>query len=114
MGAHLERWTDRTPEPRPAFGLAREAERMPMPVVPADPDVVEGDTPAPPDPSRERGPFVTYLLLPWSYDRTTGESWHRLKCRLGRHEIGGGHTMQIGGDLVFVERRCRWCEAAPA
>lgn len=85
---------------------------MPVHVLPAE--AVELDEPVPPSPGRGHGPFVTYLCLPWSYDRTSGEGWHRLKCRLGRHEIAGGHTMQIGGDVVFVERRCRWCEASPA
>lgn len=38
--------------------------------------------------------------------------WHRLRCRTGHHEILGGHQMQIGNRFVYIERRCRWCDAA--
>jgi len=27
--------------------------------------------------------------------------------------MAGGHTMQLGSSIVFIERRCRWCEAEP-
>jgi hypothetical protein len=105
-----ELWTERTPEQghlfgrAPTFGVAGEAERAPQEAPPA---------PLPEDgrkPPRERGPFVTYLSLPWSYgDRSTWDRWHRLRCRCGRHELRGGDTMQLGGTVVFIERRCRWC-----
>ena len=113
MADHPELWTERTPERRymydkpPSFGLARDAERM-----------REG-VPPPPRLStrkrrRERGPFVTYLRLPWSYgDRSASDSWRRFQCRRGRHVMGGGHTMQLGSAAVFVERQCRWCGAPP-
>jgi len=65
-------------------------------------------------PRRERGPFLTYLQLPWSYgDSRSGDSWHRVQCLLGRHRMGGGHTMQVDGILTYIERRCRWCGTAP-
>ncbi len=114
MAEHPELWTDRTPERRflfdrpPTFGLARDAERMREGVPPAH------RTTAGRKRRRERGPFVTYLRLPWSYgDGNGGEVWHRMKCRWGRHQMGGGHTMQLGSAVVFVERRCRWCGTEP-
>jgi hypothetical protein len=47
----------------------------------------------------------------WS-SRDTGPAdlWHRLMCRFGRHDIRGGHTMQLGSEFVYVERRCQWCD----
>ncbi len=78
------------------------------------------DTPPPPAPGpaepprhrRERGPFLTYLFLPWSYgEREPGERWHRVRCRFRRHEMAGGEMVQLGGEIVFLERRCRWCGA---
>ena len=61
---------------------------------------------------RARGPFLTYLGMPWSYgDRDSSDRWHRLQCRRGRHEMHGGHTMQVDGAVVFIERQCRWCDA---
>lgn len=105
-----EPWTERTPEPRymydrvPTFGVARDAERMRQGVPP------ERRRPAYRKRRRERGPFVTYLRLPWSYGESApGDRWHRLRCKQGRHDLTGGHTMQLGGDVIFVERRCRWC-----
>jgi hypothetical protein len=70
----------------------------------------------PPPPPPERGPFVTYLCMPWSYgdSDTLADKWRRLRCRRGRHEISGGHLMQVGGSETFIERRCRWCGAVPA
>ena len=112
MAEHPDLWTERTPEHRylfdrpPSFGLARDAERM-----------RDGIPPVIPRPSRrkprgERGPFVTYLRLPWSYgDRSAGDVWHRMQCMRRRHEMMGGHTMQLGSDVVFIERQCRWCGA---
>jgi hypothetical protein len=111
MAEHPELWTEKTPERdlfgrTPAFGAAREAARRAQEPPPADAtaDALEA--------GRERGPFMTYLCLPWSYgDRTPRDRWHGLQCRWGRHEMGGGHTMQLGGTDVFIERRCRWCAA---
>ena len=111
MAEHPDLWTERTPERylfdrTPAFGVAREVDRLAEDVV-VDPEPV-----VPRKPTRERGPFVTYLFLPWSYgDREPGDFWHRIRCRLGRHEMCGGHTMHLDGALVFIERRCRWCDA---
>ena len=109
MAEHPELWTEKTPAPRhlfdrvPAFGLARDAERLPLEV--AEPEPVE-----PSKPPRDRGPFVTFLCLPWSYgERDPGARWHRLQCRWWRHEMSGGHPMQLSGTVVFIERRCRWC-----
>ena len=114
MAEHPELWTEQTAEQRylfdraPTFGVAREAERMRQGIPP---------TPRTPDPRkrrRERGPFVTHLRLPWSYsERNSGDIWHRIQCRWGRHQMSGGHTMQLGSTLVFVERRCRWCGSPP-
>ena len=111
MAEHPELWTDRSPErtlfDRTAtFGLTRKATRQP-PEAPPEP------APAPARrPRRERGPFLTYLCLPWSYsDDTTAERWHRMQCRLGRHRMGGGNTMQLDGTVIFLERQCRWCGA---
>lgn len=112
MAEHPELWTERTPAPRhlfdraPAFGLAGEVERLSQEAAP-DPVPLE-----PRKPPRERGPFLTYLCLPWSYgDRRRGDRWRRMQCRRRRHEMTGGHPMQVGGDITFIERRCRWCGA---
>ena len=114
VGEELELRGETTPA-RPStldgtqrFGLARAAELVPD----------EPPPEAPPARSllarrREPGPFMTYLCLPWSYgERDSFARWHRLRCRLGRHDVVGGHVMQLGGDDVFVERQCRWCGAA--
>lgn len=113
MAEHPELWTEKTPEPRylfdrqPTFGLAREAEQMRQGIPPARRVGRK--------PRRDMGPFLNHLRLPWSYgDGQGGERWHRMRCRLGRHEMAGGHTMQLGSAVVFIERRCRWCESAPA
>jgi hypothetical protein len=101
MAEHPELWTEKTPE--------RVPDRTPA--VPASQDL---EPPPPPPARRERGPFLTYLFLPWSYgdgDRQPGEAWHRMKCRLRRHQMVGGHMVQVGGDIVFLERTCRWCGA---
>ena len=112
MAEHPELWTERTPEQRylfdrpPSFGLARDAERMRDGIPPVIPRTTRRK------PRRERGPFVTYLRLPWSYgDRSAGDVWHRMQCMRRRHEMMGGHTMQLGSDVVFIERQCRWCGA---
>ena len=111
MAEYPELWTEKTPEKRhlydvvPTFGAAHDAELMRNGHPPA---------PRPPrPPRRERGPFITYLRLPWSYgDRSPGDFWRRVQCRRGRHVMGGGHTMQLGSSMVYVERTCRWCGAA--
>jgi hypothetical protein len=112
VAEHPELWTDRTPERRtqldraPRFGLARDVERLPLDAFQA-PEVLPRIRPS--RPVRVRGPFLTYLWLPWSYgDRETGGRWHRMRCRLGRHQMDGGQTVQLDGEVVFIERRCRW------
>ncbi len=73
MAEHPELWTDTTPEQRylfdrpPSFGLARDAERMRGGITPVIPRTRVGKV------RRVRGPFVTYLRLPWAYgDRSGG------------------------------------------
>lgn len=111
MAEDLDRWTERTPhlfDRAPAFGAAREAEQLDgaLPPPPVDP--------LPTAPRRERGPFVTFLRMPWSYgDRGERDLWHRIRCRLGRHEPSGGHPMHVAGEVVYIERRCRWCGVDP-
>lgn len=39
--------------------------------------------------------------------------WHRLLCRLGRHDVRGGQQIQVGGRFVHVERCCVWCRSKP-
>ncbi len=113
MAELQQRRTERTPEHRdrsaraPTFGLSRHAELLPE--VPLELARTEAAAPR-----RELGPFLTYLCLPWSYgDRARGDLWHRLQCRWKRHQLDGGHVIQVGGDAVFVERRCRWCGQQP-
>ena len=114
MAEHPELWTERTPEPladrTPVLGVSHELARI-------GEETPHEEPPPPREPRRERGPFVTYLFLPWSYgdgDRQPGESWHRMKCRLRRHQMTGGHMVQVGGELVLVERSCRWCGGTEA
>lgn len=104
-----ELWSERPTEKKylynrePSFGVARDAERMRQ-GIPPEPFVRTTK------PRRERGPFVTYLRLPWAYgDRSPGDAWHRMRCWRGRHDMAGGHTMQLGSAVVFIERECRWC-----
>lgn len=47
-------------------------------------------------------------------DGRSAELWHRFRCRTGHHDFRGGHQMQFGSRFEFIERRCIWCEAAPA
>lgn len=50
----------------------------------------------------------------WRASRdNVGDRWHRLQCRLDRHEMHGGEQVQLGSRLVHVELRCRWCSAKP-
>ena len=115
MAEDLERWTEKTPERQslldrtPALGRAAQVQRLREEInQPSDPPAI------PPKPPREWGPFMTYLQMPWSYgDRCPGDFWHRVRCRVGRHEIAGGHPMQLAGAVVFVERHCRWCGLEP-
>lgn len=111
-----ERWTDRTPERHssfdlePASGRAEQVQRL------RDELAADQESAAVPEPpGREWGPFMTCLQMPWSYgDRGPGDFWHRIRCRVGRHEISGGHPMQLDGAVVFIERHCRWCGIVPA
>ena len=60
-------------------------------------------------PRRRRG---SRLRQWWAgSERRPADLWHRLRCRTGHHEQRGGHLMQLGNRFVFVERRCRWCDA---
>ncbi len=114
MAETLEPWSDRTPERHlfgraPRFGLANDADRR------LEGPAAGGPPAEPPRRRRERGPFLTYLSLPWSYSDQPGrDRWHRFQCRRGRHEMTGGHDQHIGGTIVYVERQCRWCAASPA
>lgn len=110
-----EIWTEKTParpglfDRAPTFGVAHEAERLA-----AQPPPEAADENEPRKPRRQHGPFLTHLLLPWSYgDRSPGDRWHRLQCWRGRHALVGGHAMQLDSAIVFVERRCRWCGSLP-
>ena len=110
MAEELELWTERTPEVQPdrtpEVGATSDLERMPQELEEVDPG------PVPAEITRERGPFATYLFAPWSYgegDRRPGEAWHRMRCRMRRHQMVGGQTVQVGGEVVFLERSCRWC-----
>lgn len=117
-----ERWTERTPERHssfdlePAFGRAEQVERLREEVAAAEAaHAVAAAEPGRSAPGREWGPFMTCLQMPWSYgDRGPGDFWHRVRCRVGRHEISGGHPMQLDGAVVFIERQCRWCGVVPA
>lgn len=94
MADHLELWT------------APDDETPPVDLEPDCAPSVTGNG------RRERGPFLTYLSMPWAYgDRESSDRWHKLQCRLGHHDMRGGHTMQVDGDIVFIERQCRWCAA---
>ena len=93
-----------------AYGVAQELER-----------IKQGYRP-PPRPPRirtrshraRRGPWAAFRR--WSANRERGPAdlWHRLRCRTGHHEMRGGHQMQLGSRVVFIERRCKWCDASPA
>jgi hypothetical protein len=92
----------------PSFGVARDLELMKQ-------GALVPRTPRPP--RRSRLPLYRDepghgLRSRWaSRDRGPTDLWHRLRCRFGRHDMRGGHTMQLGSQLVYVERRCQWCDA---
>lgn len=105
--------SDRRPAPPPppaplygrpaSFGVARDLELMKQGALP----------PRVPRPPRQtRLPLGRIEGRPRRGSRETGaaELWHRLLCRLGRHDMRGGHQLQLGSEFVFVERRCRWCD----
>ncbi len=93
-----------------AYGVARDLERM-----------KEGFVPPPRTPRiqprserRRRGPWASFRRWSASRERGPTDVWHRIRCRMGRHEMRGGHQMQqLGSRYVFVERRCVWCDAPP-
>ena len=103
----------RPPEPRQlydrphAYGVARELERMKAGVVPPP------RTPRTRTRRERRGPWASFRRWSASRDRGPADAWHRIRCRMGRHEMRGGHQMQLGSRFVFVERRCMWCDARP-
>jgi hypothetical protein len=89
---------------RPAnFGVARDLELMKQGALP----------PRTPRPPREtRLPLRRITPRSRRSRRETGAAdlWHRVLCRYGRHDIRGGHQLQLGSEFVYVERRCRWCD----
>ncbi len=93
-----------------SYGVARELDR-----------IKEGWVPPPRTPRirtrdrrRRRGPWASFRRWSASRDRGAVDLWHRMSCRTGRHDFRGGHLMQLGSRQVWVERRCVWCDAAPA
>jgi hypothetical protein len=113
MAEHLELWTERTPERVARPNRAEQVVRMRETALETL-ETLEAPV-APRKPRRERGPFVTYLRLPWSYgDRERTDVWRRIQCRLRRHEMRGGEHVQLSGEVIFIERRCRWCGADAA
>jgi hypothetical protein len=114
-----ELWTERLPERPPpprqlfdrehSYGVAHDLERMRA-----------GLGPAPRTPrirTRSRryggGPVAAFRTWWANGDRRPVDLWHRLRCRTGHHEIIGGHQIQLGSRFEWVERSCRWCDAAP-
>ena len=63
---------------------------------------------------RRRGPLASFRRWSAGRERGPADLWHRFRCRTGHHEFRGGHQMQLGSRWVFVERRCKWCDAAPS
>lgn len=109
MAEHPELWKDRTPESRPlfdhkhSFGVAREAERAR--------EAIASSSGLQQSNGHRQGVAFPALHRPWANgEGRLSNFWHRVKCRSGRHEIQGGHSIQIGSDLVFFPRRCRWCD----
>jgi hypothetical protein len=112
MAEPPELWKDLTPERKPlfgrdpSFGVARELERVrqggaaPVKRRPVGPHV---------GPERH-GAWAT-LRRRWAVSRHhPSDIWHRLMCRRGRHDIRGGHQIQLGSSFVNIERRCLWCD----
>ena len=91
----------------PAFGVARDLELMKQGQL----------APRAPEPPRQLRLPLTRLepragvRTRWaSRDKGPADLWHRVMCRYGHHDMRGGHTMQLGSEFVFVERRCQWCD----
>lgn len=97
----------------PAFGVAHDLDLMKQGALPPR-------TPRPQS-RRHQAAVAAYgqprgrRMRTWwaSRDRGPGDLWHRVLCRFGRHEMRGGHQLQLGSRFVFVERRCQWCGATP-
>jgi hypothetical protein len=45
-------------------------------------------------------------------NRQLEETWHRMKCRLRRHQMVVGSMVQVGGEGVWLERNLRLVRAA--
>ena len=90
-----------------SYGVALDLERM-----------GQGFVPPPRAPRirtrsrRRRGGPIGSVRRWWATtENGPADVWHRIRCRLGHHEIRGCHQMQLGDRFVYVERRCRWCDA---
>jgi hypothetical protein len=105
------------PEPRYGrthnFGVARDLELFKQGALPPRPTNASRRASA--RALRDRRPGPRTGVRGWVASREVGPSdlWHRAQCRLGRHEMRGGHQMQLGSRYVHVERRCQWCGATP-
>jgi hypothetical protein len=53
-------------------------------------------------------PVFLNRMRPW-VARSDVSLWRRIRCGRGRHEVQGGERIRVGGDFLFLERRCRWC-----
>lgn len=113
MAEYPDVWKDPTAERRPlfghehAFGVSADVERARQNVVSA----AERATTA----RREREHKEPALVRIVCSRRGGGDKglsalFHRINCRRGHHEIHGGHALQLGAEVVFVARRCRWCD----
>lgn len=60
---------------------------------------------------RDGGAWASLRTWWASRDAHPRDAWHRLLCRVGRHEVSGGQRVQLGTDAVFIQRSCRWCRA---
>jgi hypothetical protein len=94
-----------------AYGVAQELERIKQGFVPPPrtPRISTRDRRR-----RHRGPLGAFRRWSAGRDRGPADLWHRFRCRTGHHEMRGGHQMQLGSRMVFVERRCKWCDASPS
>jgi hypothetical protein len=98
----------------PSFGVAHDLELLKHGALP----------PRPPRPGRSRRRGREGARRQWplsgvrrwwaSRDRRPSDLVHRVLCRVGRHDMRGGHQMQLGSTFVHVERRCQWCGARPS